>query len=72
LKLYAAALERIAALRGAPVAPGRALAIGDALRTDLAGAVAAGLDCRRLGRSGAPHGLRGMAPDAGDRRRILL
>jgi HAD superfamily hydrolase (TIGR01459 family) len=42
--IYAAALERIAALRGAPVAPGRALAIGDALRTDLAGAAAAGLD----------------------------
>jgi len=42
--IYTAALERIAALRGAPVAPGRALAIGDALRTDLAGAAAAGLD----------------------------
>ena len=42
--IYAAALERIAALRGAPVAPSRALAIGDALRTDLAGAAAVGLD----------------------------
>ena len=42
--IYTAALERIAALRGAPVAPARALAIGDALRTDLAGAAAAGLD----------------------------
>jgi HAD superfamily hydrolase (TIGR01459 family) len=42
--IYAAALERIAALRGAPVAPARALAIGDALRTDLAGAAAAGID----------------------------
>lgn len=42
--IYAAALARIAALRGAPVAPARALAIGDALRTDLAGAAAAGLD----------------------------
>ena len=42
--IYAAALERIAALRGAPVAPARALAIGDALRTDLAGAAAVGLD----------------------------
>jgi len=42
--IYAAALERIATLRGAPVAPARALAIGDALRTDLAGAAAAGLD----------------------------
>jgi HAD superfamily hydrolase (TIGR01459 family) len=42
--IYKAALERIAALRGAPVAPARALAFGDALRTDLAGAAAAGLD----------------------------
>jgi HAD superfamily hydrolase (TIGR01459 family) len=42
--IYTAALERIATLRGAPVAPARALAIGDALRTDLAGAVAAGID----------------------------
>jgi HAD superfamily hydrolase (TIGR01459 family) len=42
--IYTTSLERIAALRGAPVAPARALAIGDALRTDLAGAVAAGLD----------------------------
>ena len=42
--IYKAALERIAALRGAPVAPARTLAIGDALRTDLAGASAAGLD----------------------------
>ncbi len=42
--IYKAALERIAALRGAAVAPARALAIGDALRTDLAGAAAAGLD----------------------------
>jgi HAD superfamily hydrolase (TIGR01459 family) len=42
--IYHASLERIAALRGAPVAPGRVLAIGDALRTDLAGAAAVGLD----------------------------
>ena len=42
--IYTTALERIAALRGAPVAPARALAIGDALRTDLAGAAAVGLD----------------------------
>jgi HAD superfamily hydrolase (TIGR01459 family) len=42
--IYKAALKWIAALRGATVAPARALAIGDALRTDLAGAAAAGLD----------------------------
>jgi HAD superfamily hydrolase (TIGR01459 family) len=42
--IYTVALERIAALRGAPVAPARALAIGDALHTDLAGAAVAGLD----------------------------
>ena len=42
--IYRVSLERIAALRGAPVAPERVLAIGDALRTDLAGATAFGLD----------------------------
>ena len=42
--IYHACLEKIAALRGAPVAPRRVLAIGDALRTDLAGAAAVGLD----------------------------
>jgi len=42
--IYKAALERIAALRGAAVPAARALAIGDALRTDLAGAAAAGID----------------------------
>ena len=42
--IYTAALERIAALRGAPVAPARVLAIGDALRTDIIGARAVGLD----------------------------
>jgi HAD superfamily hydrolase (TIGR01459 family) len=42
--IYQASLERIAALRGAPVAPQQVLAIGDALRTDLAGAAAFGLD----------------------------
>ena len=42
--IYAACLQRIAELRGAPVVARRVLAIGDALRTDLAGASAAGLD----------------------------
>jgi len=42
--IYEAALARIAALRGGPIARARVLAIGDALRTDLAGAAAMGLD----------------------------
>jgi HAD superfamily hydrolase (TIGR01459 family) len=41
--IYEAALARIAALRGG-IARSRVLAIGDALRTDLAGAAAMGLD----------------------------
>jgi HAD superfamily hydrolase (TIGR01459 family) len=43
--IYAAAGERLAKLRGAPVDPGRILAIGDGALTDLAGAGRAGLDC---------------------------
>jgi HAD superfamily hydrolase (TIGR01459 family) len=41
---YAAALRCAAELRGADVAPGRILAIGDALRTDLAAAQRMGVD----------------------------
>ena len=43
--IYAAALERIAKLRGAPVPKARILAIGDGAFTDLAGAARAGIDC---------------------------
>lgn len=43
--IYAAALERLAVLRGAPLAKSRILAIGDGAATDLAGAGRAGLDC---------------------------
>ncbi len=43
--IYAAAQERLARLRGAPVAPARIVAIGDGAFTDLAGAGRAGLDC---------------------------
>jgi ribonucleotide monophosphatase NagD (HAD superfamily) len=43
--IYAAARERLARLRGAPVDPGRILAVGDGALTDLAGAGRAGLDC---------------------------
>lgn len=37
--IYELAVRQAEALRGAPVAPGRILAIGDAIRTDIAGAV---------------------------------
>ena len=42
--IYDAALARIAAKRGAPIANARVLAIGDSVRTDLAGAAALGID----------------------------
>ncbi|MFG1360060.1 TIGR01459 family HAD-type hydrolase [Xanthobacter pseudotagetidis] len=42
--IYQAALARAAELRGAPVAKDRVLGIGDALRTDIAGANDAGFD----------------------------
>lgn len=41
---YQAATLKAAELRGAPVAPDRVLAIGDAIRTDLAAAQGAGID----------------------------
>jgi len=43
--IYAQALERIAAVRGAPPPLSRVLAIGDSVRTDLKGAAAFGVDC---------------------------
>jgi len=43
--IYAAARERLAALSGGPVDPGRIVTIGDGAFTDLAGAGRAGLDC---------------------------
>ncbi|WP_029351503.1 TIGR01459 family HAD-type hydrolase [Bosea sp. 117] len=45
LPIYEAALALAQRLRGAPVARERVVAIGDALRTDLAGALNAGIDC---------------------------
>ncbi len=42
--IYDAALARIAAARGAAIANARVLAIGDSVRTDLAGAAALGID----------------------------
>ena len=44
LPIYEMALERAGAARGAPLDKARVLAIGDGLRTDIAGAEAAGLD----------------------------
>lgn len=43
--IYEAAFARAADLRGTPVARERFIAIGDALRTDLAGALGVGIDC---------------------------
>jgi HAD superfamily hydrolase (TIGR01459 family) len=42
--IYAQALKLAANLRGGPIEDARVLAIGDAMRTDVAGAVARGLD----------------------------
>lgn len=44
LPVYAATFERIAELRGTPIEPRQALAIGDGLNTDIRGAHAAGID----------------------------
>ena len=44
LPIYEMALEQAGAARGAAIDKGRVLAIGDGLRTDIAGARAAGLD----------------------------
>ncbi|GLK83204.1 TIGR01459 family HAD-type hydrolase [Ancylobacter defluvii] len=43
--IYEAAFAKAVELRGVPAEPGRVLAIGDALRTDLAGALGVGIDC---------------------------
>lgn len=51
---YRAALERAGQLRGGPVAAERVLAIGDALRTDLAAAQGAGVDALFI--AGGIHG----------------
>ena len=43
--IYETAFATASKLRGEPVDPARAIAIGDALRTDLAGALGFGIDC---------------------------
>jgi HAD superfamily hydrolase (TIGR01459 family) len=49
LPVYHKAMETVARLRGAPVLPARVLAIGDAVRTDIAGAAAFGIDSLFIG-----------------------
>ncbi|MFG1420628.1 TIGR01459 family HAD-type hydrolase [Roseixanthobacter liquoris] len=65
--IYDVALRRAAALGGVPVRPERVLAIGDALRTDIIGATAAGFDSLFIS-SGIHaeelHGENGSEPDA--------
>jgi HAD superfamily hydrolase (TIGR01459 family) len=46
---YAHARKTAEALRGKPIAPERILAIGDAIRTDIAGAAAYGIDALLIG-----------------------
>jgi HAD superfamily hydrolase (TIGR01459 family) len=48
--VYEAALERAGAIRGADVAVERVLAVGDAIRTDIAGAASIGADALLVGR----------------------
>jgi HAD superfamily hydrolase (TIGR01459 family) len=48
--IYQAALERVSAAAGRPVDPARILAVGDAIRTDIAGATAFGLDALLIAR----------------------
>jgi HAD superfamily hydrolase (TIGR01459 family) len=45
LPIYERALELISDVKGAPVPRSKILCIGDGLKTDIAGAVAAGMDC---------------------------
>lgn len=68
--VYEAALAKAADLAGAPVDPGRVMAIGDAIRTDIAGArgfgiasllVARGIHAEELGVSAEHHRLGDVA-----------
>jgi HAD superfamily hydrolase (TIGR01459 family) len=63
--IYEAAFARAAELTGSPARPQRTLAIGDAIRTDVAGA--AGVGAASLFVTGGIHGreLGGTTPDAG-------
>jgi HAD superfamily hydrolase (TIGR01459 family) len=68
--IYRDALARAEALRGSPLDRRRVLAIGDSVRTDLAGAVGQGIDCLfilagihagELGDTGTPAGQKALA-----------
>ncbi|KAA2235105.1 TIGR01459 family HAD-type hydrolase [Salinarimonas soli] len=48
--VYEAAVERAGAIRGRPVGPDRILAVGDAIRTDIAGAAGFGMAALLVGR----------------------
>jgi len=59
--IYRLAFERLAALAGRPIAPGRALAIGDGPATDVLGANRQGVDALFIG-----GGIHGHAMETGD------
>ncbi len=67
--VYEETLRRAAKLRGAAVAHNRVLAIGDALRTDVAGAAAMGFPCLFVARGIHAHEL-GLADGPLDAARI--
>jgi len=64
--IYRAALAAAAAARGAPIATSRVLAIGDALRTDIAGAAAQGFDALFVAAGIHRDALRGADASAAD------
>ena len=53
--IYALAAERLAGIAGAAIDPARVLAVGDGLRTDIAGANAAGVDALYIAGEGGVH-----------------
>jgi ribonucleotide monophosphatase NagD (HAD superfamily) len=63
--VYDAAFEIAALTRGAPVAPERALAIGDAIRTDIAGARAVGVRSLMIAAGIHAHELLGAQGEIG-------
>jgi ribonucleotide monophosphatase NagD (HAD superfamily) len=65
---YAAALKQTAGLRGAAPPPARILAIGDAVRTDLAAAQGMGVDALFI--ASGIHGAELLAEGAIDRNKL--
>ncbi len=70
LPVYGLALDRVAALAGKPVGPGRILAVGDGLKTDILGANRAGIDAL-LVTSGIHWEQFGSAPATPEPARVL-